>query len=67
MTLYSMFLTIPRGNRSMWKIFIALFLMSVLTFGCRTVPRDDFSDEEYVWEHWSVSTNRIENIEVLLR
>ena len=47
----------------MKKIFMAIVLLSVFLAGCKTtVVHDDFSDEEYIWENWTHSTNRIEMI-----
>ena len=51
--------------------------MSILMYGCfsdsiqiirndkvvtNTVPLRAFNDEHYVWENWTISTNKIENI-----
>ena len=43
---------------------VGIFLLLVV--GCRTVEvyEDGFADEEYIWEQWNVSTNRINIIEV---
>ena len=47
----------------MKKIFMATVLLLAFLAGCRTtVVHDDFSDEEYIWENWTPSTNKIEMI-----
>ena len=51
----------------MKKFLLLVFLSIVFSMvGCKTTKLDDFSDEEYIWEDWTVSTNRIEIINVLL-
>lgn len=55
-----------RKNK-MKKISILIFISIILSLtGCRTTKPNSFSDEEYIWEDWSVSTNRIEIINVSL-
>lgn len=40
-------------------VISTLFIMTML--GC-VVYRDGFSDEEYIWENWTHSTNTVEVI-----
>ena len=49
------------------KKTFALVLVSAMAFmifsGCSSLKGDGFAEEEYIWENWKVSTNRIESVD----